>query len=251
MSNKQVILLDEYDFYKAGHDSVSRNFLKEQDLIPVLIDSEEGLQITGGENCKSGTIMVQSPIKNDVFYGVINATQQFRDEFWMVLVRWAPSLGIKKITFLQDIKNYEESISSRDRNASINTTGANIDINRNKSENNSYKYSHEDEKSREFENGKVTKEEILIKLNKEAVNYKNHQVLAELIDGSHYKTYSSEIKIIRALENSKKIITKLEASGGLLKIPILKQISADYRDEIKEENKKISEEKMILKIEFH
>jgi hypothetical protein len=251
MDHKKVILLDEYDFYKAENDSVSRTFLQEHALSPVLIDSKNGLQICKNRNYPSGTIMVQSPNNKNNYFSILNAVQDFKAEYFEILMDYAPLLGASEIIIRCEIDEKQVNKNRIKHQGSLSIPVGEV--------NTQY---HHDSLSEKMRSLKLTQEHkstpilkdkktVIEKLESSGINYEDIPMLKRMIHLDNNSYMRDSISIVDVMKESKSTLRKLSADGGIKKIPILKKVAAEYEGESESELILINETKIEIEIKFH
>ena len=252
MGKEKVILLDEYDFYKAENDSTSRNFLKEQDLYPVLIDSAKGLQIIGRKSYQSGTIMVQSPNNKNNYFSILNAIQDYKDEYFEILMTYAPLLGASEITIRCNIDESQVEKANAKHKASVNIPTSEINTEYHHSSLSDKMRSLKREQHQKTKPSSIDTESVIEKLKVNGINYEVIPILKRMLNRElHLELLKDSIEIVEIMKESKTTLGRLSTNVGIKKIPILKKVGVEYEGESASELILMNETKIEIEIKFH
>lgn len=269
MQKNNVILLDEFDYYKSEKDNASSNFIHNSSLTKVLMTSDEGKNIIQkslfGEQPISGTMLVASQINPNQYYDVHsqNLTQTLREDYFEILLRYAPLFGASEV-----IITYEANENSREKQFEqtqhqINAGGSynkGIDVNGSYSNNSSQDSSDAEKntiktiKSQKTnpKPKKATREEIIKCFEEDGIAYNSIPLFSRMLTTFNGTELIKEgISISKTVQSSDKILKQLEAAISAKNILFTAQLDASYMSETKRSLQTFQSTEIEISIEFH
>lgn len=269
MQKNNVILLDEFDYYKSEKDNASSNFIHNSSLTKVLMTSDEGKNIIQksllGEQPISGTMLVASQINPNQYYDVHsqNLTQTLREDYFEILLRYAPLFGASEV-----IITYEANENSREKQFEqtqhqINAGGSynkGIDVNGSYSNNSSQDSSDAEKntiktiKSQKTnpKPKKATREEIIKCFEEDGIAYNSIPLFSRMLTTFNGTELIKEgISISKTVQSSDKILKQLEAAISAKNILFTAQLDTNYMSETKRSLQTFQSTEIEISIEFH
>jgi hypothetical protein len=268
MQKNNVILLDEFDYYKSEKDNASSNFIHNSSLTKVLIISDEGKRIIQksllGEQPISGTMLVASQINPNQYYDVHsqNLTQTLREDYFEILLRYAPLFGASEV-----IITYEANENSREKQFEqtqhqINAGGSykGIDVNGSYSNNSSQDSSDAEKKTIKTIKSqktnpklkKATREEIIKCFEEDGIAYNSIPLFSRMLTTFNGTELIKEgISISKTVQSSDKILKQLEAAISAKNILFTAQLDASYMSETKQSLQTFQSTEIEITIQFH
>lgn len=268
MQKNNVILLDEFDYYKASKDNASSNFIHNSSLYPVLMTSDEGRDIIeksfSGDRQISGTMLVASQINPNKYFDVHSPDliQTLREDYFEILLKYAPIFGASEV-----IIKYEANENSHEKEFSqtrhqINAGGSykGIDVNG----------SYSDKSLQDSSNTTTTKaiitksqktnpklkkatiEEIIKCFEEDGIVYDSIPLFKRMISTFNGIEFIKEgISISKTVQSSDKILKQLEAAISTKNILFTAQLDTNYMSETKQALQTFQSTEIEISIQFH
>ncbi|KIM10286.1 MAG: hypothetical protein KU37_10825 [Sulfuricurvum sp. PC08-66] len=254
----KVIILDEFDIYKAQNDKKSREALESADLEPVEIQSEKFQTITkyNDDRYSSGTILVASPYKSNIFYPAIGLEEKLRHEYFQLLYIYAPIFGVSeiKISYFESNNDAKKSQKQTLLDSTISSNGIGAveakfsadEFEKNTSTDKLLTYDE-----RHFNDLRLPLKHALEKLVNDGINYQQHNILHEIVQlNGGQKSIKCEIDFTNQSTSINKIKNDISAIvDSKIKIPI--KIKADFKEEKNSEKDLLHTHKLRIDIIFH
>ncbi|HZF71242.1 hypothetical protein [Sulfuricurvum sp.] len=268
MQKNNVILLDEFDYYKSEKDNASSNFVHNSSLTKVLMTSDEGKNIIQksllGEQPISGTMLVASQINPNQYYDVHsqNLTQTLREDYFEILLRYAPFFGASEVIITYEVNDNTNTRQSEkekyqvkgdgsykgfDARASYgnsssqdgsNTTKATIKLTKSQKTNPKLK--------------KATREEIIKCFEEDGIAYNSIPLFSRMLTNFNGTELIKEgISISKTVQSSDKILKQLEAAISAKNILFTAQLHASYMSETLQTLQTFQSTEIEISIQFH
>jgi hypothetical protein len=268
MQKNNVILLDEFDYYKANKDNASSIFLQSSSLHPLLITSDEGKKIIkeslSGEQPISGTMLVASQINPNKYFDVHSPDliQTLREDYFEILLKYAPIFGASEV-----IIKYEANENSHEKQFSqtqhqINAGGSykGIDADgsysdkslQNSSNTTTTKAIITKSQKTNPKLKKATREEIIKCFEEDGIVYNSIPLFSRMIGTFNGTEFIKEgISISKTVQSSDKILKQLEAAISTKNILFTAQLDTNYMSETKQALQTFQITEIEISIQFH
>lgn len=266
--NNNVILLDEFDYYKSEKDNASSNFIRDLSLTKVLMISDEGKNIIQkslfGKQPISGIILVASQVNPNKYFDIRseNLRENLREDFFNSLIKYAPMFGASKISITsKDNKISQEKQSEQEKSeykagGSYKGLDANASYLTSSSQDgsNATNRTKNHIREREFFEGlkKANTEEIIKCFEEDGIDYKSIPLFKEMIDNfSGNKHINEEILISTSEQSSKNLLNKLDVAIDAKNVLFSAQLDVDYMLQTKQAIQTFQSTKIKISIHFH
>jgi hypothetical protein len=266
--NNNVILLDEFDYYKANKDNASSIFIESSSLRPVLMTSEEGEKIKekslSGEQPISGTMLVASQINPNKYYDVHSQdlTQTLREDYFEILLKYAPMFGASEVIITYEVndksheKQSEQSESKFKGDGSYKgfDAGASCASSSSQDTANTMKATTKLTKSQTTNHRlkKANKEEIIKCFEEDGIRYDSIPLFSRMLMTFNGTELIKEgISISKTVQSSDRILKQLEAAISAKNILFSAQLNANYMSETKQSLETFQSTEIEISIQFH
>jgi hypothetical protein len=268
MHKNNVILLDEFDYYKSEKDIASSDFIQKSSLTKVLMTSEDAKQIIdkslSGSRPMSGSILVASQINPNKYFDVNNQnlTENLREDFFETLLRYAPKFGASEVTVTYKTNEKSDEKQSEQKEYEFNADGSykGTDI-KGLYSNNSFQDSSNirnttyDILKNQKSNQKVkkaTKEEVIKCFEEEGIAYKSIDLFVRMLDNfDGNELINEKISISKTVQTSDKLLKQLNAAISAKNILFSAQLDASYMSETKQALETFQSTELEITIKFH
>lgn len=268
MQKNNVILLDEFDYYKSEKDNASSNFIHNSSLTKVLMTSDEGKNIIQkslfGEQPISGTMLVASQINPNQYYDVHSQdlTQTLREDYFEILLRYAPLFGASEVIITYEVNdnsstkqseqtkvqyNADSSCKSLDASVSYEASSEQDGTNTTKATTKLTKSQKTNPKLK-----KASKEEIIKCFEEDGIVYNSIPLFSRMLTTFNGTELIKEgISISKTVQSSDKILKQLEAAISAKNILYTAQLDASYMLETKQALQTFQSTEIEISIQFH
>lgn len=268
MQNKNIILLDEFDYYKAHKDDNSGDFIKTASLKPIQMGSDEGRTIVKnslmGNQPISGTILTASQINPNKYYDIHSEEliESLSNDFFEILLKYAPMFGASKIKI-----NYITHINVNKHQSHTIKADVNCNVEYEGTDANGGFSSQSDQNVSKFTSSKITlfkeqetnsslkksnKQEIIKCLEEDGIDYKTNPLIDRMLHNFNgHEVIKEIISISKTVQVSDRLLQTLKTSGEVKNILFSAQFNSDYISEINRKLETFQSTSLEIFIQFH
>ena len=268
MQKNNVILLDEFDYYKSEKDNSSSNFIHNSSLTKDLTTSDEGKNIIQksllGEQPISGTMLVASQINPNRYYDVHSQdlTQTLQKDYFEILLRYAPFFGASEVIITCEVNDNSSIKQSEQIKAQFNADGNYGGLDASASSKNSSLQDGSNTTKRTTKltqsqktNPKLKKasiEEIIKCFEEDGIAYNSIPLFSRMLTTFNGTELIKEgISISKTVQSSDKILKQLVAAISAKNILFTAQLDANYMLETKQALQTFQSTEIEISIQFH
>ena len=265
---KNIILLDEFDYYKSEKDIASFNFIQKSSLKSILMTSVEGKNIIekslSDNQPISGIILVASQVNPNKYFDIRseNLREDLREDFFYSLIKYAPMFGASKISITSKDNKISQEKQSEQEKSQYKAAGSYEGLDANASYltsssqdgSNATNRTKNHIREREFFEGlkKANTEEIIKCFEEDGIDYKSIPLFKEMIDNfSGNKHINEEILISTSEQSSKNLLNQLDAAIAAKNVLFSAQLDVNYMSETKQAIQTFQSTTIKISIHFH
>ena len=266
MQHNNIILLDEFEYYKARKDPSSLRFINDSLLQPILMTGDVGKSIIKRshlDNLISGSLLVTSQVCPSKYFDIHspNLVQDLRDEYFEILLKYAPFFGASEVIITYEANESSEAVRSNEKKsnyageASKYFTSGKASYSDHSAQDNSNNqksaYTHTKSQLTNSKLRKSKKEDIIRIFEQDGIAYDSIPLLSRMLSlfgGS--EVIEEKIFIGKTIQSSERLLKQIDSAISAKHDLFSAQCDANYMSETKQSLQSFQSSKFGISIKF-